>query len=129
MNRRVAAKRVSQRAKWRNHVAAQRVSGLTQAAYCRDHRLNAKYFSRWKRVLGAAESSALRSSQVTTPDSPRLIPVVLKPSPAVDRPMSPEDNTATVVLKAVLRNGVGIEVRLQPAALAPVLAKLAQLPC
>jgi hypothetical protein len=128
MNRLVAAKRVSRRAKWRNHVAAQRVSGLTPAAYCRDHRLNAKYFSRWKRVLGAAESCALRSA-VAAPDSPALIPVVLKPSLAIERPMSPEHNAATVVLKVLLRNGVGIEVRLQPAALAPVLAELAQLPC
>jgi hypothetical protein len=124
MNRRVAAKRVSQRAKWRNQVAAQRVSGLTQAAYCRDHRLNAKYFSGWKRTLGAAVRSA-----VAAPGSPALIPVVLKPSLAIERPMPPEHNTATVVLKIVLRNGVGIEVRLEPAALAPVLAKLAQLPC
>lgn len=74
MNRRAGAKRVSQRARWRNHVAAQRVSGLTRAAYCREYRLNAKYFSRWKRVLSCAMRGA-----VATPDSPALIPVVLKP--------------------------------------------------
>ena len=55
-----------------HHVAAQRVSGLTQAAYCREYRLNAKYFSRWKRVLSCAMRGA-----VATPDSPALIPVVL----------------------------------------------------
>ena len=46
------------RAQWRRHVEAQASSGLSGVAYCRRHGLRAKSFYRWRRVLGAAVTSA-----------------------------------------------------------------------
>lgn len=39
------------RAQWRGHVLTQLDSGLSAAAYCREHGLDAASFYRWKRVL------------------------------------------------------------------------------
>ena len=41
------------RAQWQSHLDTQRSSGLSQATYCREHHLNEKYFSLWKRKLRA----------------------------------------------------------------------------
>lgn len=48
---------------WLQHVAAARCSGLSKAAYCRQHGLNRKTFFRWTRRDGAAEKmpSAVQS--------------------------------------------------------------------
>jgi len=46
--------RAARRALWRGHVLAQADSGLSAAAYCREHGLDVKAFYRWKRALGAA---------------------------------------------------------------------------
>ena len=48
------SKREAKRAHWREHVSAQGASGLSGAAYCREHGLPAQSFYRWKRVLHAA---------------------------------------------------------------------------
>ena len=37
-----------QEQKWRRHLAAWKSSGLSQAAYCRQHGLTQNDFSRWK---------------------------------------------------------------------------------
>jgi hypothetical protein len=47
------------RAHWKHHLAAQRTSGLTQAAYCREHQLCPKSFTGWKRKLTASPTGNL----------------------------------------------------------------------
>lgn len=37
--------------KWQNHIRNQQESGLSQAAYCRQHNLHPVSFSQWKRRL------------------------------------------------------------------------------
>jgi len=46
--------RAARRALWRGHVLARAGSGLSAAAYCREHGLDVKAFYRWKQALGAA---------------------------------------------------------------------------
>ncbi len=52
------------------HIAAWQSNGLSQAAYCRQHRLNSKTFSNWLRIY--------RSQQVASA-APTLIPLEIKP--------------------------------------------------
>ena len=47
----LATQRGFARARWEEHVEAWRESGLTQAGYCRDKGLRAKYLSRWNKKL------------------------------------------------------------------------------
>ena len=62
------------RADWLQHISAWRTSGLTQAAYCREHQLNAKSLNRW----------ILRNSAVSPATVPlNAIPAVIKPSTPV----------------------------------------------
>ena len=113
------------RAQWQSHITAQQSSGLTQAAYCREHGLNAKYLSLWKRKLRP------------TADSPALIPVIVKPAKVrlAVRPscvaVSKSAQVATdLLLKTSLPNGVAVEVHFSnAAALMPLLLQLAQLQC
>lgn len=51
------------------HIEAWLASGISQVAYCRQHKLNSKTFSNWLRVY--------RCQQVT-PVAPTLIPVEIK---------------------------------------------------
>ena len=53
------------------HIDAWQSSGLSQVAYCRQHKLNSKTFSNWLRVY--------RSRQVASA-APALIPVEIKSS-------------------------------------------------
>ncbi len=53
------------------HIEAWQASGLSQAAYCRQYKLNAKTFSNWLRVY--------RNEQVSFEVAP-MIPVEIKPS-------------------------------------------------
>ena len=55
----------------RIHIEAWQTSGMSQAAYCREHDLNTKTFGNWVRKN--------RSGQVIR--SPALIPVTIKPVP------------------------------------------------
>jgi hypothetical protein len=55
---------------WQALITAQAKSGLTAAAFCRKHSVNAKYFS-------------LRKKQLSNPDTPAFLPVQLT-SPAGD---------------------------------------------
>ena len=50
------------RAKWQEHIAAQRTSGLSQSTYCKANNLNAKYFSLWKSNLKKAEPAVTLSA-------------------------------------------------------------------
>ena len=51
------------------HIEAWQLSGLSQVAYCRQHKLNSKTFSNWLQ--------AYRSQQVAS-TAPTLIPVEIK---------------------------------------------------
>lgn len=57
---------------WSDHIEAWQNSGLTQAAYCRLHALNAKSFSRRLTLHRKNQPGFL----------PALIPVQVKPSPS-----------------------------------------------
>ena len=61
-------KSVLKRADWVHHVSVWRTSGLTQAAYCREHQLNATTFNGWV-LRGQAVLSA--TAPLTT------VPVVI----------------------------------------------------
>ncbi len=54
---------------WKPHLAGWRSSGLSQAAYCRQHGLELKRFCYWRRTLGskATSSSALLPIVVSSP--------------------------------------------------------------
>lgn len=60
------------RTSWAEHVAAQRKSGQTQAAYCRAQGLEPRYFTLWK--------GKLQAPAVASP--PRMVPVVGAPGRA-----------------------------------------------
>ena len=110
------------RDRWQNHITDQQASGLTQANYCREHQLNAKYFSLWKAKL---RSSQMQGANTVTPktEKTKLIPVVIKSNPALSV-------TSGISVKATLRNGMAVELMLQhDVELLSVLTQLAQLSC
>ncbi len=52
------------------HIEAWQSSGLSQVAYCRQHKLNSKTFSNWLRIYRSQQVNATAST---------LIPVEVKP--------------------------------------------------
>ena len=60
------------------HVEAWHASGLSQAAYCREHKLNAKTFSNWLRIY--------RIEQTDT-KVPTIIPVTIKSAASSTEPL------------------------------------------
>ncbi len=138
--RQSSRKSIATRLKWQQHLDAQRASGLMQSVYCREHGLNEKYFSLWKRKLRKADSMVefdQLPSVVKKPDAAKFIPVVVKSSTSSPSP-SPVDVLAALpstmdtglTFKAILRNGVTIEVRIgSVSGVMPLLSQLAQLPC
>jgi hypothetical protein len=66
-------KAIMSRADWQQHVSAWSTSGMTQAAYCRQHQLNATTFNGWV-VMD-------RKASPTTTSAPRtIVPVVIQPT-------------------------------------------------
>jgi transposase-like protein len=70
-------------AQWRQHVAAWRDSGLSQAAYCREHGLNSKTLSWWTRKLASEDNTGATAGlpvagAVATIMMPEFIPVSIK---------------------------------------------------
>ena len=55
-----------------DHIEAWQVSGLSQAAYCREHKLNSKTFGNWLRVY--------RTEQIDFQTAAAMIPVNIKPA-------------------------------------------------
>ena len=51
---------------WRDIFEAQQDSGLNVAQFCREHKLNAKYFSLRKRQLSAGEPSGFIQAKLLT---------------------------------------------------------------
>lgn len=72
------------RADWLQHVSSWRASGITQAAYCRDHQLNATTFNGWttRDRKSSSVTTALTTVPITiqtdTPAAPALSPIVLQ---------------------------------------------------
>ena len=112
------------RAKWQEHIAAQRASGLSQSAYCKANNLNAKYFSLWKGNLKKAEPAVAADSPPST-----FIPVVIKNKAMPPVAATPSSSSA-FMLKATLANGIAIDLCLPTeSAFYSALAQLAQMPC
>ena len=51
------------------HIETWQASGLSQVAYCRQHKLNSKTFTNWLRI---------HRSQQVAPSAPTLIPIEIK---------------------------------------------------
>jgi len=100
------------RAHWQHHLAAQRTSGLTQAAYCREHQLCAKSFTGWKRKLAVGVAA-------------EFIPVRVN----MNAVMPAIENRAGVTIKATLPNGISLEFSTPDSALPTLLASLARTSC
>ena len=109
------------RAWWAEHLAAQRRSGQTQAAYCRAEGLDPKYFTLWK---GKLQATAVAST-------PRMVPVVV--APAAQLPVSGMPETApasaVVCLRLSLGNGMSLALEIAPGALPAVVRELSRLRC
>lgn len=54
-----------------NHIEAWQASGLSQVAYCREHKLNAKTFTNWLRIYRLEQKGF---------KPPAMIPVSIKPA-------------------------------------------------
>jgi hypothetical protein len=109
------------RAWWAEHLAAQRKSGQTQAAYCRAQGLDPKYFALWK--------GKLRHAPIA--NAPRMVPVVVTPGAEPPLPAMPEteSTSAFVSLRLSLGNGVSLSLEITPGALPAVVRELARLRC
>jgi hypothetical protein len=59
---------------WENHIEQWQKSGLSQAAYCRSHQIQAHRFYYWRRRMPAFQ------------DRVSFLPVALSPSPAKPHP-------------------------------------------
>lgn len=112
------------RAWWAEHLAAQRRSGGTQAAYCRAQGLDPKYFTLWKGKLQAAAVGS----------APRMVPVVVTPAPQLPVSAMPETASAAAVVSLVslrlsLGNGMSLTLEIAPGALPAVVRELSRLRC
>lgn len=89
---------------WSAHIVGWRSSGLSQAAYCRQHGLDLKRFCYWRRTLGPTLTS-----------SPAVLPIAV-----AERPDS-EDR-----IEVRLPNGLQVRVSMSanPARLAPLIRLL-----
>ena len=109
------------RAWWAERLAAQRKSGQSQAAYCRAHGLDPKYFTLWKGKLQAGAVASV----------PRMVPVVV--APAVEPPVSAMRETASasavVSLRLTLGNDMSLSLEITPGALPAVVRELSTLRC
>ena len=141
------------RASWRQHLEAQRASGLKQSEYCRAHGLQPKYFSLWKRRLAdegvataptpGAKPVAVSVPAGSTASPPPLIPVTIKaesspalpPKPrrgrrAVTQSERDQPSSEALAIKARLPNGILLDVFLPSRSLLPgFLSDLAGLAC
>ena len=109
------------RAWWAEHLAAQRKSGQSQAAYCRAQGLDPKYFTLWKGKVQACAAASV----------PRMVPVVV--APAAQPPVSALCETASastiVSLRLSLGNGMVLSLEIAAGALPAVVRELSRLRC
>jgi len=107
-----AGQREHKRTWWRNHLQAQRESGQTQAAYCRTHGLDPKYFTRWKGKLRLGRGTVVPGSRA------RLVPVVIRSERAASRSVTCESSlrSTDVPMRLNLNLGNGMSLSLELAA-------------
>lgn len=117
--------REDKRTWWRNHLQAQSESGQTQAAYCRTHGLDPRYFTRWKGKLRPNRGTAVRGSAA------RLVPVVIRSERAPSGPVTCESSsTSTAVpIRLNLGNGMSLSMELAAGALAIFVRELVSVRC
>jgi len=113
------------RASWQRHLSVQRSSGQSQAAYCRKHRLDPRYFSVWKGKLAREARGVSRHAGAT----PALVSVRIKRGAAAG-PVEARANDLSSGLIVRLPNGVVLGARVDSGrACAVLLGELARLPC
>lgn len=124
------------RATWQAHIDTQMLSGLSQAAYCRQRGISAGSFSAWKQKLNSVTTDYQHSEQelssVATSRKPTVIPVIVKNAPKqASAPSSEVESTSDeITLKATLPNGITVELTVLPGnAFARVLSQLGQWSC
>jgi len=78
----VAAGRRAKHNSWQGHIRGWKLSGLSQAEYCREHRLSIKCFGYWKRKVSKSELRAslvevteLKASQIFSPPIPLFLTI------------------------------------------------------
>ena len=74
----VTPKRAALRARWREHLAAWRESGLSQVAFCRKNDLPIHSFRWWKRRLAELDAASCGAVNVSGADA--FAPVRIVPS-------------------------------------------------
>jgi hypothetical protein len=120
-------RREDKRTWWRNHLQAQRESGQTQAAYCRTHGLDPRYFTRWKGKLRPPRGAVVRGSPA------RLVPVVIRSERAASRSVACElSSTSTAVpirLTLNLGNGMSMSLELAACELPTLVRELVSVRC
>lgn len=62
-------------ARWRKHLGTWRASGVSQAAYCRQHGLAPADFSWWKHELVRRDNRAAKRSQRGIEARPQFVPL------------------------------------------------------
>ena len=72
------------KADWLQHVSTWQTSGMTQAAYCREHKLNATTFNGW---ITRGRKVSITTTKLTA------VPIVIQPVKPV------ASNLATIVLQ------------------------------
>jgi hypothetical protein len=98
---------------WEKHMAAWQSSGLTQAAYCRSHDLNPRYFNAWKKKLFASTGNKPTNASVAD-----FVPIEVIP-----------ERSEPIVLQ--LADGIRVEVpnQLSQVRIQQVFQTMAQLAC
>ena len=109
------------RTSWAEHLTAQRSSGQSQAAYCRVRGLDPKYFSLWKGKLQDQADTAV----------PRMVPVVVRHDDGCAPAFGGADvaDSAAVVLRLNLGNGLSVSLEIALGALPAVVRELSALRC
>ena len=118
-------RREDKRTWWRNHLRAQSESRQTQAAYCRTHGLDPRYFTRWKGKLRPDRETIVRGS------SARLVPVVIRSARApAGRVTCESSSTCTAVpIRVNLGNGMSLSLELAAGELPALVRELVSIRC
>lgn len=105
--------------RWREHVVAQRRSGMTVVQYAQEHGLS-------RYTLYAARQQIAAAEKARTRRSPSTLAAVTKPAPFVAVRVTP----SPIALRASLPNGVALEfAQMEPDTCAKLIGMLAALPC
>jgi len=112
---------------WQSHIDAWKISGHTQAAYCRAHGIIASVFQYWKKRLSRA--TATESIPKQDAIHPAMVPVTVVNEPLATRALQ-GDRSPAVAATASLSLHVGQRYRIDlppgfhPATLCQLLAIL-----